>query len=304
MHKTQMESAMFHGSMVALVTPMSSDDKTVDYDKFTQLLEWHINAGTEAIIVAGTTGESATLTAAEVEHMTRHAVNVVRERVPIIAGTGSNATQHAITLTDAALHAGADAALIMTPSYNRPTQEGLKLHYTAIADTVSIPIIMYNVPGRTGCDLLPETVAELAHRPNIIGIKEATGELQRCQEILQRCGSNLDVYSGDDATACAWMLAGAKGVISVTANVAPELMAQMCKAALAGDATAAQAIDARLQGLHKVLFTETNPIPVKWALAQMGLLSEAIRLPLTPLSEAARPEVLAQLQELALLPAA
>jgi len=275
---------MFHGSMVALVTPML-DDGAVDLPALERLVEFHIKNGTDAIVAVGTTGESATLSEAEHRSVIKQVVEFVRNRIPVIAGTGSNSTREAIDLTRGALEAGADACLLVAPYYIKPTQEGIYLHYKAIADAVAIPQILYNVPGRTVCDILPETVARLADVANIIGIKEATGDLQRGKRILELCGDKLDLYSGDDATAMDLILMGAKGDISVTANVAPKAMHDMCAAALAGDRAKAQSINEKLQGLHKDLFVEANPIPVKWALHEMGIIGQGIRLPLTVLSE-------------------
>lgn len=275
---------MFHGSMVALVTPMRGDG-ALDYTALQGLVEFHIDNGTDALVVVGTTGESATLDQREHCEVIRRAVQQSRGRVPVIAGTGSNATAEAISLTRCAMQAGADACLLVTPYYNKPTQEGLYLHYEAVAEAVPIPQVLYNVPGRTACDLLPETVERLARIPNIVGIKEATGNLERAADIQRRCGDRMDVYSGDDATAMELILQGARGVISVTANVAPRLMHEMCEGALAGDRQRAEAANRLLEPLHKALFAEANPIPVKWALYEMGLIPPGIRLPLTPLSE-------------------
>ncbi len=275
---------MFHGSMVALVTPMH-DDSSLDYEALERLVEFHIDNGTDAIVSVGTTGESPTLNDADHIAVIRKTVDLVRGRVPVIAGTGSNCTREAIDLTMAAMEAGADASLLVTPYYNKPTQEGLYLHYKAIADAVALPQILYNVPGRTVCDLLPQTVERLAKISNIVGIKEATGDLQRVQEILDACGDALDIYGGDDATARELMLMGGRGVISVTSNVAPKAMHEMCAAAIAGEREKAEALDAPLAGLHDKLFLEANPIPVKWALAEMGLIGYGIRLPLTVLSQ-------------------
>lgn len=275
---------MFHGSMVALVTPMF-DDGSIDDESLQHLIEWHIDAGTQAIVAVGTTGESATLNETEHCQLIRRVVELVHGRIPVIAGTGANSTTEAIDLTRCAMEAGADACLLVTPYYNKPTQEGLYLHHKAVADAVPIPQILYNVPGRTAVDMLPATVKRLAQISNIVGIKEATGNLQRVHELLDCCGARLDLYSGDDATAMEFLFAGGKGVISVTANVAPALMQQMCQAALAGDRQTAEALDARLMPLHRDLFVEANPIPVKWALHEMGMIPAGIRLPLTPLSE-------------------
>lgn len=274
---------MFHGSMVALVTPMR-EDGAVDDDSLAGLIEFHISQGTDAIVAVGTTGESATLDEREHCDLIRRVVELTAGRIPVIAGTGANSTSEAISLTRCALKAGADACLLVTPYYNKPTQEGLYLHHKAIAEAVPIPQILYNVPGRTACDMLPDTVERLSRISNIVGLKEATGSLDRAREILDRCGERLDLYSGDDATACEFLLLGGKGVISVTANVAPAAMHALCVAAMAGDRDAATAIDTPLRALHRDLFVEANPIPVKWALHEMGLIPLGIRLPLTPLS--------------------
>ena len=274
---------MFQGSMVALVTPMG-DDGSLDFKALERLVDFHVEHGTGALVIAGTTGESATLTMPEHAQLLRRAVARARERIPIIGGSGSASTAQAIALTRQAMEAGVDACLIVTPYYNKPTQDGLFRHYRAIAEAVPVPQILYNVPGRTACDLLPETAARLADFPNVIGIKEATGSLERARQLRTLCGTRLDVYSGDDATARELMLDGACGVISVTANVAPALMAEMCGAAVAGEAAAAGSADAKLAALHKALFVESNPIPAKWALHAMGLIGPALRLPLTPLA--------------------
>ncbi|BBA33550.1 dihydrodipicolinate synthase [Methylocaldum marinum] len=281
---------MIQGSIVALVTPMKPDG-TLDDESLSRLLEFHIEQGTDAIVAVGTTGESATLDEAEHCRVIQFVVEKVAGRVPVIAGTGANSTTEAINLTARAKAAGADACLLVTPYYNKPTQEGLYLHYKAVAEAVDIPQILYNVPGRTACDLLPATVARLAEVPHIVGIKEATGNLDRAREIMRLCGPNFLLYSGDDATACEFCLLGGKGVISVTANVAPKLMHEMCAAAVAGDAEAARAIDAKLAALHRDLFVESNPIPVKWAVCELGLIESGIRLPLTWLSESCRETV-------------
>ncbi len=275
---------MISGSIVALVTPMVADGQ-IDWAALDDLIDWHIDMGTTAIVPVGTTGESATVSMTEHSEIVHHVVKSVNGRVPVIAGTGGNATQEAIELTRAAKDAGADACLLVTPYYNKPTQEGLYLHYQAIAEAVDLPQVLYNVPGRTACDMLPETVARVAGIEQVIAIKEATGDVGRTKEILALCGDNIIVYSGDDATACDLMLAGAKGTISVTANVAPAKMAAMCKAAVAGDRDQAKSIDESLAGLHSQLFLESNPIPAKWALAEMGRIKKGIRLPLTEFSE-------------------
>lgn len=273
---------MFRGSMVALVTPMG-DDGALDFDALEYLVEFHAEHRTDALVVAGTTGESATLSEQEYTQLVHRVVACARTRMPVIAGSGTASTARTVALTRRAMEAGADACLIVTPYYNKPGQEGLYRHYRAVADAVPIPQILYNVPGRTACDLLPETVARLAELPNIVGIKEATGSLERARQVRDLVGDRLDLYSGDDATARELMLDGAHGVISVTANVAPALMHDLCVAAMAGDAAAAAALDARLAALHKALFVESNPIPAKWALYAMGLIGPALRLPLTEL---------------------
>jgi len=273
---------MFHGSIVALVTPMKSDG-AIDQIAFTRLIEWHIESKTHAIVVGGTTGESSTLTFDEKHNLFHLAIKTAAGKIPIIAGTGTNCTYSTIELTKTAMKAGVDACLIVTPYYNKPTQEGLYQHYYAIAHAVPIPQILYNVPGRTSCDMQPEITKKLANIANIIGIKES-GNIERVQEILNRCHKNFNVYTGEDILALDAIKIGAKGVISVTANVAPAKMSTMCDAALHKDFTTADKINASLIGLHKNLFVESNPIPVKWALNQMGLIEAGIRLPLTPLA--------------------
>lgn len=275
---------MFQGSMVAMVTPMHKDG-SLDEVALRQLVDFHVEQGTDAIVAVGTTGESATLDEKEHCHVIRQVVEQAAGRIPIIAGTGANSTTEAITLTRCAMEAGADACLLVTPYYNKPTQEGLFLHFKAVAEAVAVPQILYNVPGRTAVDMLPATVARLAEIPNIIGIKEATGDLGRAKEILERCGDKIDLYSGDDATAMECILQGGKGDISVTANVAPAMMHEMCQAALVGDREKAALINTKLDVLHHDLFVEANPIPVKWALYEMGMVSPGIRLPMTVLSE-------------------
>lgn len=287
---------MITGSIVALVTPMHADG-SIDFDGLDSLVEWHIAEGTNAIVPVGTTGESATVTAEEHCAVMKRVIDVVAGRIPVIAGTGSNSTQEAIEFTSAAKEMGADACLLVTPYYNKPTQEGLFRHYEAIARAVSLPQVLYNVPSRTACDMLPETVARLAALDEVIAIKEATGDVNRTLEILELCGSELVVYSGDDATAVDLMLNGAKGTISVTANVAPAAMAAVCAAAVDGDADLAGSLNEKLMGLHTGLFVEANPIPVKWALAEMGRIGSAIRLPLTPLSEEFHEAIRAALQQ-------
>jgi 4-hydroxy-tetrahydrodipicolinate synthase len=269
--------------MVALVTPMFADG-SVDFDSLSELIEMHIESGTAAIVSMGTTGESATLDMDEHCEVMRRTVEMAAGRIPVIGGTGSNSTAEAIQLTRCAQQGGVDACLLVTPYYNKPTQQGLYLHHQSIAESVDIPQILYNVPGRTVCDMQPETVARLAEIPNIVGIKEATGSLERMHEILSRVPDDFDLYSGDDETGVEFMLQGGDGVISVTNNVAPVAMAAVCDAALAGDREKAVELNRPLEGLHKQLFLEANPIPVKWALYEMGLIPEGIRLPLTPLS--------------------
>lgn len=286
---------MIIGSLVALVTPMQ-DDGQVDWLALTQLVEWHVAAGTHGIVAVGTTGESPTLAVDEHLAVIRTVVEVAAGRLAVIAGTGANSTREAIELTAAAAQIGVDAALLVTPYYNKPTQEGLYQHYKAIAEAVPLPQILYNVPGRTGVDMQNATVARLLGVPNIVGIKDATGNVARGIELIGLLGDQMAVYSGDDATAIELILNGAKGNISVTANVAPELMAQACEAALAGDADRAHALSNQLAELNQVLFIESNPIPVKWALAEMGRIGLGIRLPLTVLSEPAQPRVRAALQ--------
>ncbi len=294
------EIDMFRGSIVALVTPMH-DDGSVDDAALQALVDWHCAQGTTAIVSVGTTGESATLD--EVEHcaLIRRTVEMAAGRIPVIAGTGANSTTEAIRLTRCARESGADACLLVTPYYNKPTQEGLYLHHRAVADAVDIPQILYNVPSRTACDMLPETVARLAAHEHIIGIKEATGDLGRLRAIQCLCGDEFLFLSGDDATAMASMLEGGHGVISVTANVMPSEMQSMCIAAVAGNGDEARHFDDRLQPLHRDLFLEANPIPVKWALHEMGRIGTGIRLPLTPLSEIFRPRLRDTLSEAGVL---
>ena len=275
-------SVEIKGSVVAIVTPMHNDG-SLDVSAFDRLVEWHVEAGTNAIVVVGTTGESATLTTDEHCDQVARCVEAANKRVPVIAGTGSNSTEEALYFTKSAKQNGADAVLLVTPYYNKPSQEGLYQHFKIIAETVDIPQILYNVPGRTACDMKLETVDRLANLENIVGIKDATGEIARGHEIVDSCGDRLSVYSGEDAINLALMEGGAVGAISVTANVAPELMAEMCRYALAADFGAAAEIDNKLAGLHKTLFVEANPVPVKWALAKMGLVEAGIRLPLMEL---------------------
>ena len=279
-----MEFYMFQGSMVAMITPMTSGGD-VDQPALEQLVEFHIEQGTDAIVAVGTTGESATLDFAEHIDVIRSVVAVSGGRIPVIAGTGANSTREAIELTRAAKDAGADACLLVTPYYNKPTQEGLYLHHKAIAEAVAIPQLLYNVPGRTACDMSAETTARLSRIDNIIGIKDATGDMQRARDIMESAADDFILLSGDDASAVEFIFQGGKGGISVTANVAPAKMHEMYAAALQQDRTAAEAIDNELEGLHKSLFLEANPIPVKWAMWAMDMCDTGIRLPLTWLSE-------------------
>jgi 4-hydroxy-tetrahydrodipicolinate synthase len=285
---------MFQGSMVAMATPMRADG-AVDEDALAGLVEFHVVNGTDAIVAVGTTGESATLDFDEHEHVVRRVIELAAGRVPIIAGTGANSTAEAIRLTKSAKDAGADACLLVTPYYNKPTQEGLYRHFVALAEAVDIPQILYNVPGRTAVDMKPETTERLSHVDNIIGIKEAFGAVERIRDLVVRCGERMAIYTGDDATAMESIFAGARGDISVTANVVPKQMHDMCAAALRGDRATAEAIEAQISDLHRVLFLESNPIPVKWALTQMGLMPDGIRLPLTTLAENCHAEVRAAL---------
>jgi 4-hydroxy-tetrahydrodipicolinate synthase len=271
-------------------------DGALDFDALERLVGFHLDNGTDGIVAVGTTGESATLDTDEHCTVIRRVVDLVGGRAPVIAGTGANSTAEAVHLTRCAMEAGADACLLVTPYYNKPTQEGLYRHYKTIAETVPIPQILYNVPGRTACDLGPETVDRLADIPNIVGIKEASN-LERILDLVARCGSRMDIYSGDDHIAAEAVLGGGKGVISVTANVAPRPMHEMCAAALNGNADEAGRINSQLAALHQALFLESNPIPVKWAVAQLGLIPPGIRLPLTPLSEHFQPDVRRAMRE-------
>ncbi len=283
--KMTQQAQIIQGSIVAIVTPMF-EDGSVDWKGLEKLVEWHIQQGTNSIVAVGTTGEASTLSMAEHTQVIKEVIRVANKRIPVIAGTGANSTHEAIELTKEAKELGADAALLVTPYYNKPTQEGLFQHYKAIAEAVDLPQILYNVPGRTGVDLLNETVIRLADIPQIVGIKDATGDVARGQELLEGLdGKHMIVYSGDDATAYQLMGCGAKGNISVTANVAPKEMSQVCAAALAGDKVKAESLNLQVANLHNILFCESNPIPVKWALHEMGLIGTGIRLPLTPLAE-------------------
>ncbi|WP_407276804.1 4-hydroxy-tetrahydrodipicolinate synthase [Halothiobacillus sp. DCM-1] len=278
------------GSMVALITPMQADG-AVDFPALLKLIDFHLASGTDAIVAVGTTGESATLDVDEHIAVIDATVRAVAGRIPVIAGTGANNTREAIALATAAAEAGADAHLSVTPYYNRPTQAGLIAHFTAIAEAVDLPMILYNVPGRTGVDMQVATTLALAAHPRIVGTKEASGSLERMRALIDGAPSGFAVYSGDDNLSCAAILSGAAGTISVTANVAPALMHEMTAAALRGDAEAAQALDARLMGLHRELFCQPNPIPAKWAVAELGLSPAGIRLPLLPLEPAFIPQV-------------
>ncbi|MGR9043808.1 MAG: 4-hydroxy-tetrahydrodipicolinate synthase [Gammaproteobacteria bacterium] len=281
---------MIQGSIVALVTPMD-ENGAIDKASLKKLIEFHIDQGTDSIVAVGTTGESATLNEEEHCDVIKSVVDYAAGRIPVIAGTGANSTSEAIELTREAKLAGADACLLVTPYYNKPTQEGLYLHYKAVAEAVDIPQILYNVPGRTACDMLPETIGRLAPIDNIVGVKEATGELKRVEQIRKLSGDDFAIYTGDDATSCEFCLLGGNGTITVTGNVAPRLVHEMITAAIDGDRETALAIDAKLTGLHKQLFIQSNPIPVKWALMEMGLIKQGIRLPLTWLTEDCREPV-------------
>ncbi len=292
---------MFKGSMAAIITPMH-EDGSIDKEALAELVEWHIQNGTDAIIATGTTGESVTLDADEQFEVNSLVVKQAAGRIPVIAGTGSNSTRTVIKLSEQAKRAGADALLIVTPYYNKPTQNGLYEHYKKIAEHCDLPIILYNVPSRTACDILPETVERLSKVKNIIGIKEATGKLDRALEIIKRCGPDFAVYSGDDATGLELMQHGAKGVISVTANVAPRKMHDMCEAALKGDLALATKLNLELMPLHQQLFLESNPIPTKWALQTMGKIKTGIRLPLLPLDSKYHQEVKKAMQTAGVIP--
>ncbi|CAI8289334.1 MAG: 4-hydroxy-tetrahydrodipicolinate synthase [Cellvibrionales bacterium UBA7375] len=287
---------MITGSIVALVTPMVPDTLDVDWEALERLVEWHIDQQTHALVAVGTTGESATLSVEEHSRVIKFMVDISQGRIPVIAGTGANCTREAIELTEAAKKAGADACLLVTPYYNKPTQEGLYQHYKAIAEAVDIDQILYNVPSRTACDMLPETALRLSEISNIVGIKEATGDLDRAAWLIDNSPKDFAIYSGDDHTARELMLLGGHGDISVTANVAPKEMSRMCEAAINGDAEQALDIDKQLLGLHDAMFVESNPIPVKWAVSQLGLINDAIRLPLTQLSKANQVKVLQALK--------
>lgn len=301
-----LSETMISGSIVALVTPMY-EDGSIDYGALKKLVNWHIEAGTHAIVAVGTTGESATLNVDEHCQVIQCVVQTAAHKIPVIAGTGANSTTEAIELTQVAKKIGADACLSVTPYYNKPTQRGLYLHHKAIAEAVDIPNILYNVPGRTAVDMLSETTAQLAELPNIVGIKDATGDLERGAELLQSCGDKIAVYSGDDATAAELMLMGAQGNISVTANVLPARIAEICHLAMQAhtgsedDKQRVRAMDSALASLHDVMFVEANPIPVKWALQQMGLIEKGIRLPMTWLDAQYQSQLESRLRESAAL---
>lgn len=274
---------MITGSIVALATPMH-DNGDIDWENLDRLVEFHIKEGTDAIVAVGTTGESATLNTKEHCAVMDRVIKTVAGRIPVIAGTGANSTSEAIELTQEAKHLGADACLLVTPYYNKPTQEGLFLHHEAIAKAVDLGQILYNVPGRTAVDMLPDTIARIAEIDQVIGVKEATGDLDRAKQVIDLVGNKIAVYSGDDETAYKLMLLGGHGNISVTANVLPKKMAELCRLSLAGKVEEAEALNTELMAMHSVLFLESNPIPVKWALHQMGRMTAGIRLPLTPLA--------------------
>jgi 4-hydroxy-tetrahydrodipicolinate synthase len=286
---------MFSGSMVAIVTPMSADGG-LDWPAWERLLDFHAREGTSGIVVAGTTGESPTLSLDEIEELTRRALVSCRGKVKVIVGSGTHSTSGTVERTRALSRLGVDGVMVVTPYYNKPTQEGLYRHFTAAAEASEAPVILYNVPSRTAVDLLPGTVARLARNPQIVALKEATASLSRARELQSACAPEFTLLSGDDATAVDLMGVGARGVISVTANVAPRRMREACDAALSGDLDKARAIDASLQALHRDLFIEANPIAVKWAVARMGLMGNAIRLPLVELSAAHQDTVLRAMQ--------
>jgi 4-hydroxy-tetrahydrodipicolinate synthase len=286
---------MFTGSMVAVATPMN-EDGSIDYDSYENLIEFHIENKTDAIVPVGTTGESATINHDEHCEIVSFVVDKVSKRIPVIAGTGANSTSEAIALTKYAYEAGVDGCLSVTPYYNKPTQEGLYQHYKTIAEAVPVPLIPYNVPGRTSVDMLPKTVERFLKINNIVAVKEAIGDLKRIKELVDICGSKINILSGDDLTAMEALLIGGKGVITVTGNIAPKYMHLMCKAAIEGDRKLAQEYDKKIVGLHKDLFLESNPIPTKWALHKMGLIKTGIRLPLTSFSEEHHAKLLNSMQ--------
>lgn len=293
---------MFGGSMVAMVTPMKHDGR-LDYQALERLVAFHIDNGTEGIVAVGTTGESPTLSTREHAAYLEEVIALARGRVPVIAGTGSNSTAQSLALTRHAAELGADACLLVVPYYNKPTQEGMYQHFWHIAERVDVPQILYNVPGRTVVDMEPETVARLSEHRNIVGIKEASGDIPRVAVLKELCGPEFGLYSGEDGTAMEFMLAGGHGVITVTGNVVPAGMKELCSAATAGERETAEAVNARLDPLHRAMFAETNPAPAKWALETMGLIEGSIRLPLVPLSEGAQPAVRQALEDAGLIEA-
>lgn len=293
-------AASIQGSLVALVTPMF-EDGALDWDGLDRLVDWHIAQGTDGLVAVGTTGESATLDVAEHSQVIARVIARAAGRVPVIAGTGANSTREAIELTDTARKLGADAALLVTPYYNKPTQEGLYQHYRAVAEAVDLPQMLYNVPGRTGVDMHNDTVLRLADIETIFSIKDATGDLTRGKDLIDRLNGRLQVFSGDDATAWQLIGLGARGNVSVTANVAPKLMHEICQAALNGDLATAEQLNAQIEILHSVLFCESNPIPVKWALHVMGQIQRGIRLPLTVLGESYQPLIAQALRDTQLI---
>lgn len=299
-HRAASIPASIKGSLVALVTPMF-EDGSLDWDGLDRLVDWHIAQGTDGLVAVGTTGESATLDVAEHSQVIARVIARTAGRVPVIAGTGANSTREAIELTDTARTLGADAALLVTPYYNKPTQEGLYQHYRAVAEAVDLPQMLYNVPGRTGVDMHNDTVIRLADIDNIFSIKDATGDLVRGKDLIDRLNGRLNVFSGDDATAWQLIGLGARGNVSVTANVAPKLMHEICQAALSGDAAQAERLNAQIDILHSVLFCESNPIPVKWALYAMGQIQRGIRLPLTVLAESYQPLITQALRDTQLI---
>ena len=300
MSSTNPHAHRFTGSMVALVTPMH-ENGAIDYEALEQLIEWQIEAGTDGLIIAGTTGESATLDAKELYDLIKFCVGVSAKRIPIVGGSGSNATLKTIELSKLVEHAGADACLVVSPYYNKPTQAGLVKHYWTVADSVNIPVILYNVPGRTACDMQIETTLRLAEHPNIVAIKEANASAARINEITYQAKDQITLLSGDDATCVDFMLKGGHGFISVTANVAPQQMKLIATAALAGDAEKAKALDAEIASLHRDLFVESNPSPAKWALETMGKIKSGIRLPLLELSAEAQVIVKKSLEQAKIL---
>lgn len=291
---------MIQGSMVALVTPMAPDN-TLDWPSLRNLVDWHLEQGTNAIVAVGTTGESATLDIEEHLSVIKAVVDQVNGRIPVIAGTGANSLAEAMELTEGAKEAGADACLLVTPYYNKPTQEGLYLFHKTLAERVAIPQLLYNVPGRTAVDMQPEIVLRLSEQPNIIGIKEATGDMVRARTLIEQSPDDFIVISGDDATAVELMLLGGKGDISVTANVVPKALAELCELAIGGHAEEARALNEKLMPVHRAMFVETNPIPAKWALMQMGRIQSGIRLPMTTLSGHHHESVLAALKDAGLV---